>query len=376
MKLNDQKKYYRENALTQSDIRSLPECSRLEVISVRDKCGEAIGRIHKLMSRLSIMGDDDRRSLWFEVKGKKWEWYRITTAVYNDYHYLYVTGDTYDHHAFCDREDNNSNQWYNEEYLLPKFLKLESYIKTLVEKIVSDPGQYNTYVDKYLSPYKRKGLIRRSILNTILPNHRMQGIDVRKAISIYEAQETPTQFTEMTLRQYMRYWRIAYEAVNGPKPGDDAEVFRHSSKGHEAKDYDLNSEEDFNEWMKAVSGYHGFDIVYARVHMYPRHVDGKWIFHLSTSSYWNLVQCLKAVLGLKNAGINVELGEVEHILGILKETDFVEVTPYAYRYMQGKNVGSQLSLPYSDEIGKDALKRIIANTEWEKIETVSVNTNS
>ena len=55
MKINDQKKYYRENALTQSDIRSLPECSGLEVISVRDKCGEAIGRIHKLMSRLSIL---------------------------------------------------------------------------------------------------------------------------------------------------------------------------------------------------------------------------------------------------------------------------------------------------------------------------------
>lgn len=259
---------------------------------------------------------------------------------------------------------------------MPKFLRLESYIKTSVEKIVSDPGQYNKYVEKYLSPYRRTGLIRRSILNTLLPNQSMQGIDVRKAITIYEDQEPPTQFAEMTLRQYMKFWRIAYEAVNGPKPGDDIEVFRHSSKGHEAKDYGLDSEEKFKEWMKSVSGYHGFDFVYARVHMYPRHVNGKWFFHLSTSSYWNLDQCLKAVLDLKNAGINVELGEVDHILGILKETDFVEITSYTYRYMQGKNVGSQLRLPFTDEIGKDALKRVIASTEWEKIEAVSVNSNS
>lgn len=76
---------------------------------------------------------------------------------------------------------------------------------------------------------------------------------------------------------------------------------------------------------------------------------------------------------MTDAGISVELGEVAHILGILKETDYVEITPYAYRYMQGDNVGSQMRLPYADEIGKDTLKKIIESTEWREIEKVVPN---
>ncbi len=136
------------------------------------------------------------------------------------------------------------------------------------------------------------------------------------------------------------------------------------------KDYDIDSEADFKEWKAAVSPYHGFDVVYARVHMYPVNDNGNWHFYVSTHSYWNLDECLKVVVGLSDAGISVELGEVAHILGILKETDYVEITPYAYRYMQGDNISSQTRLPYADEIDKYTLKKIIANTEWKKIEKV------
>ena len=77
MKFNEQKKLYRQNALIQSDICSLPDSRGLDVILVPDECAEIICHIHKAMERLAPMGDDYRRSLWFEVKGKRWEWYRL-----------------------------------------------------------------------------------------------------------------------------------------------------------------------------------------------------------------------------------------------------------------------------------------------------------
>lgn len=64
------------------------------------------------------------------------------------------------------------------------------------------------------------------------------------------------------------------------------------------------------------------------------------------------------------------MGEVDHVLGILKETDYVEITPYAYRYMQGDDIGSQMKLPYAYEVDKKVIKKIIANTNWNKIERV------
>ncbi len=371
MKFNDQKKLYRQNALTQTDILYLPDSRGLDVTAVSSKCADIIRSIHGSMSRLAPMGDDERRSLWFEVKGKRWEWYRLSVSTYKDRHYLYITGDTYDHHVFCDKDDCNSRHCFYEDELVGIFSKIEKYVAGLVDNILSAPEQYNSYVDKYLSYYRREGLIKRSVLNSLIPDNSYDGIDIPRVINLYENQVEPTQFSEMTLRRYMHYWRIAYEAVYGKMSGDDVEVFRHSSKGHEAREYNLDSEDDFRRWKSDVSPYHGFDVVYARVHLYPTYTNGQWHFYVGTGSYWNLDDCFRAVIGLSDAGISVELGEVDHILGILKETDFVEITPYAYRYMQGDDIGSQMKLPYADEVGKVVIKEIVANTKWNKLEKVS-----
>lgn len=371
MRFNDQKKLYRQNALTQSDILYLPDSRGLDVTAVSGKCAESICSIHGAMDRLAPMGDDERRSLWFEVKGKRWEWYRLSVSTYNDCHYLYITGDIHDRYVFSDKEDCNSSRCFYEDELIEIFSKIEKYVVGLVDNILSDPEQYNSYVEKYLSYYRREGLIKRSILNSLIPDNSYEGIDLQKVICLYQTLPEPTQFTEMTLRHYMHYWRIAYEAVYGEQSGDDIIVFRHSSKGFGIKEYNLDSEDDFKRWKIDVRPFHGFDVVYARVHMYPKYTNGQWHFYVGTVSYWNLDDCFRAVVGLYDAGISVELGEVEHILGILKETDYVEITPYAYRYMQGDDIGSQMKLPYADEVGKHVIKKIIANIKWNKLEKVS-----
>lgn len=371
MKLNDQKKLYRQNALIQSDIFHLPISRFLDVTVVSGKCAESMRSIHGAMGRLAPMGDDERRSLWFEVKGKRWEWYRLSVSTYNDCHYLYIIGDTHDRYVFSDKEDCNSSRCFYEDELIEIFSKIEKYVVGLVDNILSAFEQYNSYVEKYLSYYRREGLIKRSILNSLIPDNRYDGIDIPRVINLYENQFEPTQFPEMTLRCYMHYWRIAYEAVYGKMSGNDIEVFRHSSKGYEIKEYNLDSEDDFRRWKNDVSPYHGFDVVYARVHLYPTYTDGQWHFYVGTGSYWNLDDCFRAVVGLSDAGISVELGEVDHVLGILKETDYVEITPYAYRYMQGDDIGSQMKLPYAYEVDKKVIKKIIANTKWNKLEKVS-----
>ena len=160
------------------------------------------------------MDDDDRRSIWIEVRGKRWEWYRLTTATYNDCHYVYLTGDEYDHHAICDKDNENSHRCL------------------------------------CLSHYRKCGLIKRSILNSLIPDDSYDRIDIPRVIKLYENPSEPTQFTEMTLRKYMHYWRIAYEAVYDEQQGEDIEVFRHSSKGYVVKDYDIDSEAAFKEWKK------------------------------------------------------------------------------------------------------------------------------
>ncbi|MDE5762702.1 MAG: hypothetical protein K2H68_04255 [Bacteroidales bacterium] len=370
MKLNEQKRLYRENALKVADFYCLPISRGLEITVTEGKSGETIQRIHKAMNRLAPMGEDERRSLWFEVKGKKWEWYRLSTIVYKDCHYLHISDNEHEQYVLADKSCENARRCYTDDELLDVLSRIENYVVNLIDNILLAPEQYNEYVDAYLDYHRRKGLIKRSIVNALLPTTLLDGIDIPRAIKIYESQQLPSQFPKMTLRNYMHYWRIAYEAVYGKQSGDDLDVFRHSSKGYETENYNLDSEEDFRSWKIDVSPFHGFDVVYARVHLYPVFENGYWHFRVGTSSYWNLDECLKTVLGLTDADIIPALGEVSHILGILRETDYVEITPDAYRYMQGEGVGSQMMLPYADEVGRDIIKKIIENTEWAPIERV------
>lgn len=209
MRFNDQKRLYRQNTLIQSDILNLPDSRGLDVTAVSGKCADIIRSIHGSMSRLAPMGDDKRRSLWFEVKDKRWVWYRLSVSTYKDRHYLYITGDTYDHHVFCDKEDRKSCHCFYEDELAGIFSKIEKYVAGLVDNILSAPEQYNSYVEKYLSYYRREGLIKRSVLNSLIPDNSYDGIDIPRVINIYENQVEPTLFSEMTLRRYMHYWRIA-----------------------------------------------------------------------------------------------------------------------------------------------------------------------
>ncbi len=359
--------------LRQSDIERLPECSGLEFLLVDDKSLEVMLRIEATMQRLAVMGDDAQRMLWFEVQGKRLEWYRITTGYYRNYHFLIIYGNTYERYCFssnkCWNSDRNADIAANDTCdIADTLLKVEDYVTTLVDAILDNPDVYNAYVEKHLSYYMRTGLIRRSVLNTLIPDNRTWSVDKTRAVELYSAEPEPMRFDRMTLRDYMHFWRIAYESFAGSrKDVTDEEIFGHSSKGRDVRNYYPDSETEFKRWMEDVGHYHGFDVVYARVHLVPVCEDGKWYLELFTGSYWDLNECLMAAIALFDAGIPVLLENREEILAILQETDYVEICPHAYRYMQGDNVGSQISLPYPGEkVSREIVKAIIANTEWEK----------
>lgn len=74
MKFNDQKKLYRQNALTQSDILYLPDSHGLDVTVVSGKCADIIRSIHGSMSRLAPMANAATlvaRQLAAELKSKE-----------------------------------------------------------------------------------------------------------------------------------------------------------------------------------------------------------------------------------------------------------------------------------------------------------------
>lgn len=375
-------KPYRMDASVRKTMMSLPRTSHWDTCLVDDKSLVVLLRIEKLMNRFVEMGDDHCRYLWVEAKSRRIEWIRISSAYIGDFHYLIFRLDDGSKSAFSsthmvhsDRAQDILNQPTYD--VCDSLVCIESFLIGVGDAILQNPEAYNRYIDRHFSYYEQSGLIRRSVLNALAPCYRLHNVDYRRAIEVLEADTPPISFDQMTLRTYMHYWQMGAKCVGYSFEGlSDLEAFAHSSQGRGVENhYDLNSEEAFKRWMNDVSHYHGFDIIYARLHFFPREEEGGlWTFVLSTHSYWNLDQYIQVAMAFHEKGIPIVLNSRDKILSILRETDYVRITPNAYRYFQEDNVGNEISLPYPDEqISKGGVKQIINQTEWEPVIHVEPN---
>lgn len=265
--------------LKYNDLRAvmwLDHYNRLNGTVVDDASLEVMLRIEKTMSRLDVMGDDERRELWIELKApRKCDreedadengnyWYQLITGYYQQMHYLILSNKSWRfvNLRSCEsgRGERKPEVWHGNVNKALK--KLEHYVVALVDRICANPDEYNEYVERNLPYQKRKGRIRRKDLNRICPCYRTFE-DPEQVVSIVkDVQDMSIKYYDrMTLRTYMHVWRILYEAyctkdVLSHDDGQcfsglsDAEVFVHNSKGREIDNFDLDSETDFQKWEK------------------------------------------------------------------------------------------------------------------------------
>ncbi len=362
---------------------------------VDDASLEVMLRIEKEMHRLRGMGDDERRSLWIEIHlpGRRYYWgedkrdrngniwYWISTGNYRGFHYMLLSDK---HHKFIDLrsqpfvgDERNSEHRYTD--VLNPLLRLEEYVRAIVDAVCADPGEYNDYVEANLPYWKRHGTIKRSVLNGICPLYRRVDDPDAEIELLENIRKSPlTVLEEMTLNVYMHYWRLAYVAyrtLNDFEPDSpdeyevesDREVFKYSSKGYNLDEYDLDSQEDFTKWEAANSSYHCFDVAYARIHLWPvREDDGLWHFEISYNVGGYFRDILNIVRALYEQGIIVGIRYwVDDALAQLREEDSVRISPCPNKYQE------EISLPtVGDGVTRKMVNAIIRETVWDKEETV------
>jgi len=396
--------------LKYNDIRDLmvhSEVRHWNGIVVDDASLEVMLRIEKTMQRLEVMGDDELRWLWIELKapGKRNRmeeadvngnyWYQIGTGTYKGFHYMIINN----------RErryiDLRSTSHIGEERVPDVFrgnvsnslLKLEKYITAWVDNICEDADEYNAYVEKNLPYSKRDGIIRRADLNRIIPVYKMFDNPERVVEILRRANSLPLWTAEkMTLRTYIHVWRLLYETYRtlesyNPVPKSDFEnmsdedVFvRYNNKGDEIKGLDLDSEQDYQKWYDENSSFHCMDVAYARIHLHTCKktnrwgnenvpvADGQWYFSLRYRVYGYSNDLVNLLEALADAGIGVVCGETARLLRIAEETDYVGITPGANKYSYNERVGNEITLPYVDgDITAQQVAEVIAATEWEPV---------
>ena len=387
------------------DLMYMTHKQHLNGVVVDDAALEVMLRIEKTMQRLEVMGDDKQRWLWIELKAPDKRireetadangnyWYQVLTANYEGFHYMIIRNREW---RYIDLRrtryiggERKPDVWHGN--VSKPLLKLERYIKALVDSICENPDDYNNYVEENLPYSKRDGVIKRADLNRICPAYRTFDNPERVVDIVTRMNNLPLWTTDkMTLRAYIHVWRLLYETYRAkdeyrPEPKSDfadktdEDIFmRHNSKGNKIEGLDFDSAQDFLKWEDENHMYHCMDVAYARIHLFPRKKENRWVdeevlvavgqwyfaFTFSVYGYSNdVVNMLEA---LCDAGIGVVCDESARLLRMAQETDCVGITPRANKYVHNEKIGNEIRLPYIDnDITAEQIADIIAATEWE-----------
>ena len=392
------------------DLMHLTHEHHLNGVVVDDAALEVMLRIEKTMQRLEVMGNDNQRWLWIELKapGKRNRmedadangnyWYQVLTANYQDFHYMIIRNRDWRYidlrSARHIKGERKPDIW--DGNVSEPLLKLETYITALIDNICENPDDFNTYVEKNLPYSKRDGIIRRSDLNRICHVYRTFDDPKRVACVVTRMNNLPLwTASQMTLRTYIHLWRILYEAYRtkdrySPTPQSefdnmsDEEVFiKYNSKGRETEGLDLDSEQDYLKWHDENSSFHCMDVAYARIHLFPQKkeggwgeekvsvTDGQWYLTLTFNVYGYANDVVNMLETLCDARIGVICDGTTRLLRIAQETDYVAITPAADKYAHDEKIGNEIKLPYVQEnITAQQVADIIAATEWEPIRKV------
>lgn len=403
-----------KNPLLTREIDRLPDSDCFHHTVLDEKSCEVMYRIESLMEKLAPMGIDNMRYLWIEtVRGdindwmtyekwsededepteEKWredwlfeypnevEWYEVTTRQYEQIHTIIISNDRLHSVALANQEDAYGRKKAEHRYDFSEFLlKLEACLKSVIGKIEAEPDSYNEYVEKNLSYYHRMGSIKASEWLKILPDSEILvkgSEDIIKVLKSKPKKYPEPMYETMTLRKYMHIWRIAYDAFHenidwewhepyksNPSLSDE-QMFERSPKGREALDYDLDTEEGFNQWWKEYYMFHCYDIVYARVHLIPQEQYGKggWTLYLCGDGEGYLMGTLGAAVALIKAGIPFEFDTKEHI-DFLKGNFTITIDPLDPR--SSVECPSRFLPHPGGEVSGEQVDKLIAAIKWKK----------
>jgi hypothetical protein len=350
---------------------------------------EVMLRIEASMSKLKVMGDDDRRFFWIwaQVNKREREWLQVLTAHYNDFHYL-ILGDNRSEMAVLQNAESiySNEEKYREDVKEP-LLALETHVKAVVDWVCEAPEEYHAYVERYLPYDKRNGDIPRKVFYSIDPEWH-DGKDDEKLIRGLEEVKAaaPLEFDSITLRTYITVWSAAYrilsqiryderdkgyerKLLHDAQTMDDIELFmEYDSKGQEIEGLNLDSQEDYEKWRKANCGFHCMDVSYARIHLSPwrENESESYRFHLNFGVYGFYDEVAEIAIALHKQGITLKVDEIDSILKILRQEDMVGFRPHPDKYMNRDGVTNQVWLPHIGDVTREVYWKIIKSTKWHK----------
>lgn len=330
---------------------------------------ELFGDYNELKADGEVSNRKEFEQWWIDAFPEEVAWYRVITDKYDGKHWITV----------CDREvfailmfdpKSDDNVRLDLLHIAKPILEL---IETEVAAVVADSEAYNKYIAENLPHNRRNGKIKRSIYNSIYPNEKVM-IDekylpmLRDFAANSDSQSAKGRITTMTVREYLKIWRLAVEAMNKIQhDGMESDVAFFESKnfnGSTILEYDMDSPEAFAKWNSLSDNwaFHRLDLQYRMITLIAQKDDLGWWFIVKADALHAMSQILRVVYALYSAGVPVNLSSAKKLVEMIDEQDFVGIQPARkckYYTIYDGEIGSYTSLR-----GDENDEKVIANAVW------------
>lgn len=403
--------------LLTAELKHLISESGLRTRILDDRSLEVLLRIENMLIIIEPMGSDDCRYLYIEtVRGtfEQWleiedvtadsasamcglrndwlddlpnekEWFEVGVARFENLVRIYISdiyGSTFvlanTRNIYTPRDHDQSAR-YDAYGLL---CRIEKYLQEVVNRIIEEPQSYMDYIEKHYPYHCRKGSVSYKNWCDIMGQKLVELDD--KEVELLRSVTTPhlTYYDgPMTLREYMKVWKIAYCGIIG----DDflntltpEEIFTRSSKGSEEDigKYDPDSEKDFIIWGKENAGYHCFEVTYVNVHLLPAPKAGRWRLQLLATHEWAIGDMLAAAKAIAAEGIPFSMPQARDILRMHEMKGKIIIdSDYADRSRIGEIVRRLPEAGYAG-VTKAQVEELIKAIQWDPLQEVKLYKNT
>ena len=372
---------YRSGCISRRNLKIM--ASKYKPGAILDKLSyqALLAIINDIMSQfVPEPGDDLRWSMWLDVGSYNQGWCHMTVGVKGEMHYLILDVDGKEHYEFQDTTDPDTPR----SALLKKsskstdnppvetirqsliFLHLKEYLERLSDLIRVDVDAYNLYIHSHLNPYLRNGVILRRELNRLIPDKSIAQNWREKGVEILQERWIPDTFFGMTLAQYMRTWRVAYESLYGSNITEiDEQVFRHNIGNDDMIGLSTISMKDFEQWTKRVSDKHGYDLIYDKLRLTPV-FPKPGVVYLKLDGTLDIIEdIVKVAAAFHSLRIRVEISNQPVIFGILNQSDYVGITPTGEPYRGAQTVTNTLRIPDKNTMSNPIWRAFVKATRWD-----------
>lgn len=370
---------------------------------------------------LEIQGEDELRSIWFEVpRGsiedygnyeefleeeavsnyeefvEMWEddypektkWYEFSVTTYNKDHYFFVDSKlTFQVQQLT--EEMPKQAYYSSE-LIGWFCEI---VQATMSAIKADVVKYNKYINKHLSFDRRYGKILRNDYWSIFPEEGLAFLNhltkddimvLESIVKLSVGDGMDRVLKKMTAGDFFDYCRMGYVANDYFKDDDNKlssmEMYKRMADGRDEglTELKLDSETDFMGWFRHKrGGGHPWEICRGgnstHISLYVQLTENGWVLVLDGSSCVRVLETAKMAIALYNNRVPFMLNKPVEILRMISGTDYIGIVPKTIlpRYC-GSHFPSEDRIIDFMNLGFEKTEEIIKKATWFPIKEIEL----